>query len=174
MTKAAKVKKKKQHRRPKPRNRSDGARNYHPRMHRSESARQTGFALHVFSEQEKSAHAEPAREKEIQSVFAEAHASSRNQVTLDATQDRQTPFRFSPRQSRHAPAQDRHLDRSDRLQKPRSPEKIRDRERQDSSPPRHRHAGASPPQNHSRNQTQPLRALDEIACYCAILCRRRC
>src|SRR6266567_313752 len=119
MTRAAKVKKKKRRRRPNPRNSSDGTGNHHPRMHRSESARQTGFA--------------------------KAHASSRNQVTVDATQDRQTPFRFSPRQSRHAPAQDRHLDRSDRLQKPRSPEKIRDRERQDSPPPRHRYACASPP-----------------------------
>src|ERR1700730_10915853 len=109
MTKAAKVKKKKQHRRPKPRNSSDGTGNYHSRMHRSESARQTGFALHVFSEQEKSADTEPAREKEIQSVFAKAHASSRNQVAPDATQDCQTPLRISPRQSRHAPAQDRHL-----------------------------------------------------------------
>src|ERR1700719_136355 len=144
MTRAAKVKKRKRRRRPNPRNSNDGTGNHHSRMHRSESAGQTGFALHVFSEQEKSAHAEPAREKEIQPVFAKAHASSRNQVTLDATQDRQTPFRISPRQSRHAPAQDRHLDRGDRLQKPRSPEKIRDRERQDSSPPRHRHAGAPP------------------------------
>src|SRR5947209_14438591 len=126
MMKAAKVRKKKRRRRPNPRNSSDGTGNYHSRMHRSESARQTGLALHVFSEQEKSAHTEPAREKEIQSVFAQAHASSRNQITFDATQDRQTPFRISPRQSRHAPAPDRHLDRSDRLQKPRSPEKIRD------------------------------------------------
>src|SRR5258707_5581635 len=163
MTKAAKARKKKRRRRPNPRNSNDGAGNYHPRMHRSESARQTGFALHVFSEQEKSAHAEPAREKEIQSVFAEAHASSRNQVTLDATQNRQTPFRISPRQSRHAPAPDRHLDRSDRLQKSRPPEKIRDRERQDPSPPRHRHAGSSPSQDHARDQTQPFRAADEIA-----------
>src|SRR5438132_5189566 len=144
MTRAAKARKKKRRRRPNPRNSSDGTGNHHSRMHRSESARQTGFALHVFSEQKNSAHAEPAREKEIQSVFAKAHASSRNQVTLDATEDRQTPFRFSPRQSRHAPAQDRHLDRSDRLQKSRSPEKIRDRKRQDSSPPGHRHAGAPP------------------------------
>src|SRR5260370_11481061 len=152
MTKVAKVRKKKQRRRQKPRNSGDGAGNYHPRMHRSESARQTGFALHVFSEQEKSAHAEPAREKEIQSVLADAHASSRNQVTLDATQGGQTPFRISPRQSRHAPAPDRHLHRGDRLQKSRSPEKIRDRERQNPSPACYRHAGASPPQNHSRNQ----------------------
>src|SRR5436305_5259242 len=155
MTKVAKVKKKKRRRRPNPRNSSDGTGNHHSRMHRSESARQTGFALHVFSEQEKSAHPEPAREKEIQSVFAKAHASSRNQVTLDATEDRQTPFRFSPRQPRHAPAQDRHLDRSDRLQKSRSPEKIRDRERQDPSPPCHRHAGAHPSSNHPRHQAQP-------------------
>src|SRR6266571_7481976 len=145
MTKAAKVRKKRQRRLPNPRNSGDGTGNYHPRVHRSESARQTCFALHEQAKQEKSAHTEPAREKEIQSVFAEAHASSRNQITVDATQDRQTAFRFSPRQSRHAPAQDRHLDRSDRLQEPRSPEKIRDRERQDSPPPRHRHAGASPP-----------------------------
>src|SRR5437660_6295766 len=80
MMKAAKVRKKKRRRRPNPRNSSDGTGNYHSRMHRSESARQTGLALHVFSEQEKSAHAEPAREKEIQSVFAKAHASSRNQI----------------------------------------------------------------------------------------------
>src|ERR1700737_3458317 len=112
MTKAAKVRKKKQHRRPKPRNSSNGAGNYHPRMHRSESARQTGFALHVFPKQEKSAHAQPAREKEIQSVFAKAHASSRNQIAFDATQDRQTPFRISSGQSGYAPAQDRHLHRS--------------------------------------------------------------
>src|ERR1700675_4383212 len=145
MMKAAKARKKKQRRRQKPRNSRDGTGNYHPRVHRSESARQTGFALHEQAEQEKSAHAEPDREKEIQSVFTEAHASSRNQIILNATQDRQTPFRISPRQSRHAPTQDRHLDRSNRLQKSRSPEKIRDRERQNSSPPRHRHAGASPP-----------------------------
>src|SRR5438128_147368 len=131
-------------------------------MHRSESARQTGFALYVFAEQEKSAHAESAREKEIQSVSAKAHAPSRNQITFDATQDRQTSLRISPGQSGHAPASDRHLDRSDRLQKSRSPEKIRDRERQNSSPPRHRHAGAPPPQNHARNQAQPFRAADEV------------
>src|SRR5436309_5597564 len=145
MTKAAKVRKKKRRRRPKLRNSGDGAGNYHSRMHRSESARQTGFALHDQAEQKESAHAEPPREKEIQPVFAEAHASSRNQITFNATQDRQTPFRISPRQSRHAPAPDRHLDRSDRLQKSRSPEKIRDRERQNSPPPCHRHAGPPPP-----------------------------
>src|SRR5437588_12665831 len=115
MTKAAKVRKKKRRRPPKPRSSNDGPGNCHPRMHRSESARQTGFALHDQAEQEKPADAEPAREKEIQSIFAKTHASSRNQITFHATQDRQTPFRFSPRQSRHAAAQDRHLDRSDRL-----------------------------------------------------------
>src|SRR5881227_3900844 len=141
MTKVAKVKKRKRRRRPSPRNSGDGTGNCHSRMHRSESARQTGFALHDQAEQKESAHAEPPREKEIQSVFAEAHTSSRDQITANATQDRQAPFRISPRQSRHAPAPDRHLDRSDRLQKPRPPEKIRDRERQNSSPPRHRHAG---------------------------------
>ena len=30
------------------------------------------------------------------------------------------------------------------------------------APPRHRHAGAHAPQNHPRNQAQPLRAADEI------------
>src|SRR5438132_10556955 len=80
MTKAAKAKRKKQRRRPKPRSNGDGAGNCHPRMHRSESARQTGFALHDHAEQKKPAHAEPAREKEIQPVFAKAHASSRNQI----------------------------------------------------------------------------------------------
>src|SRR5947208_87464 len=163
MTKVAKVKKRKRRRRPSPRNSGDGPGNCHSRMHRSESARQTGFALYDQAEQKESAHAEPPREKEIQSVFAEAHASSRDQITANATQDRQAPFRISPRQSRHAPAPDRHLDRSDRLQKPRSPKKIRNRERQNSSPPRHRHAGAPPPQNHPRNQAQPFRAVDEIA-----------
>src|SRR6266480_3461636 len=133
MTKAAKVRKKKRHRRPKPRNSGDGPGNCHPRMHRSESARQTRVALHDQAKQEKPADAEPARKKEIQSVFAEAHPSSRNQITFHATQDRQTPFRISPRQSRHAAPPDRHFDRSDRLQKSRSPEKIRDGERQDSS-----------------------------------------
>src|SRR6266513_6266514 len=113
MTKAAKVRKKKRRRRPKPRNSDDGPGNCHPRMHRSESFGQTGFALHDQAKQEKPADTEPAREKEIQSVFAEAHASSRNQITFHATQDRQTPFRFSPRQSRHAPTPDRYLDRSD-------------------------------------------------------------
>src|SRR5437879_4596203 len=110
MTKVAKVKKRKRRRLPNPRNSGDGTGNYHPRVHRSESARQTGFALHEQAKQEKSAHTEPAREKEIQSVFAEAHTSSRDQITVDATQDRQTPFRISTRQPRHAPAQDRHLD----------------------------------------------------------------
>src|SRR5207253_6925006 len=104
MTKVAKVKKRKRRRRPSRRNSGDGPGNCHSRMHRSESARQTGFTLHDQAEQEKSAHAEPPREKEIQSVFAEAHASSRNQIIANATQDRQTPFRISPRQSRHAPA----------------------------------------------------------------------
>src|SRR5205823_5043485 len=162
MTKVAKVKKRKQRRRPSRRNSGDGTGNCHSRMHRSESARQAGFALHDYAQQKKPAHAEPPREKEIQSVFAEAHASSRNQIIPNATQDRQTPFCISPRQSRHAPAPDRHLDRSDRLQKSRSFEKIRDRERQNSSPSRHRHAGASPPQNHPRDQTQPFRAADEV------------
>src|SRR5205807_4102213 len=110
--KAAKLRKKKPRPRKNRRSNDNGAGNYHPRMHRSESARQTSLALHVFSKQEKSAHAEPAREKEIQSVFAQAHAPSRNQIVPDATQDRQTPFRISPCQSRHAPAPDRHLDRS--------------------------------------------------------------
>src|SRR5438477_12256158 len=162
MTKVAKVKKRKRRRRPSPRNSGDGPGNCHSRMHRSESARQTGFALHDQAEQKESAHAEPPREKEIQSVFAEAHASSRDQVIPNATQDRQTPFRISPRQPRHAPAPDRHLDRSDRLQKSRSVKKIRDRERQNSSPPRYRHASPSPPQNYSRDQAQPLRAADEV------------
>src|SRR6202051_3197698 len=165
MTKAAKVRKKKRRRRQRPRNSGDGTGNCHPRMHRSESSRQTGFALHDQAEQKESADAKPAREKEIQSVFAKAHASSRNQITPDATQDRQTPFGFSPRQSRHAPAQDRHLHRSNRLQESRSVKEIRDRERQDSSPPRHRHAGTSSPQDHPRNQTQPFRAADEITSH---------
>src|SRR4051794_27980880 len=118
MKKVAKARKK---RSPSRKRRSEtnrhGPGNYHPRMHRSEGAWQTGLALHVFAKQKKPAHAQPAREEKIQSIFEEAHASPRNKVTLHATQDRQTPFRFSPRQSHHAPAQDRHLDRSDRLQK---------------------------------------------------------
>src|SRR5438132_9695463 len=162
MAKETKVKKRKRRRRTSPRKSGDGPGNCHSRMHRSESARQTGFALHDQAEQKKPAHAEPPREKEIQSVFAEAHASSRNQIIPNATQDRQTPFRISPRQSRHAPAPDRHLDRSNRLQKPRSSEKIRDRERQNSSPPRHRHAGPPPSQDHPRNKTQSFRAADEV------------
>src|SRR6266513_2926976 len=164
MTKIRRARAKKKPRpRRKRKSNDDGPGNCHPRMHRSESARQTRVALHDQAKQEKPADTEPAREKEIQSVFAEAHASSRNQITFHATQDRQTPFRFSPRQSRHAPAPDRHLDRSDRLQKSRSVKEIRDRERQDPSPPRHRHASPSPPQNHPRNQAQPFRAADEVA-----------
>ena len=48
---------------------TNGAGNYHARMHGSEGAGQACFALHDHAEQEKPAHAEPAREKEIQSVF---------------------------------------------------------------------------------------------------------
>src|SRR5260370_12726633 len=124
MRKAARVKKKKP-RQPRPRNNPNGAGNYHSRMHRGKSAGQTSLALHEHAEQEKSAHAQSAREEEVQSVSKTAYAPSRNEVIIDATQNRQTPFRFPSRQSHHAAPQDRYRDRGDRLQKSRSPEKIR-------------------------------------------------
>src|SRR5438876_32185 len=115
MTKVAKVKKRKRRRRPSPRNSGDGPGNCHSRMHRSESARQTGFALYDQAEQKESAHAEPPREKEIQSVFAEAHASSRNQIIANATQDRQTPV-FLVRRLTHTPLHLCHPRRSQDLE----------------------------------------------------------
>ena len=57
---------------------SHGAGNHHSRMHGSEGRRQAGFALHEHAQQEEPAHAEPAREKEIQSVPEAAHAPSRD------------------------------------------------------------------------------------------------
>jgi hypothetical protein len=140
-------------------------------MHRGESARETAFALYDHAEQEKPAHAQPAREKEIQSVFKAAYVAPRNEIILDGTQDRQTPFRISSREPHHAAPPDRHRHRGNRLQESRSLEKIRHRERQNSPSPRHRHARASASQDHPRNQAQPLRALDEIAV--AALCERR-
>ena len=52
------------------------------------------------------------------------------------------------------------------------------RERQNPSPPRHRHAGASASQNHTRDQAQPLGAVDEIVthlapCIAAACCAHR-
>src|SRR5664279_3015106 len=163
MKKAATVRKK---RRPNRKRRSEtkhhGPGNYHARMHRSESSRQTGFALHVFPKQEEPANAEAARKEKIQSLSEKAHASPRNQVTRDATKNCQTPLRFSSRQSDHATAPDRHRRRSDRLQEPRSPQKIRHRKRQDSSPPRHRNACAHASQDHPRDQAQPFGLADEV------------
>src|SRR6266513_1964076 len=100
-------------------------------MHGSEGARPAGLPLHDDAEQEEPAHAEPAREKEIQSVFEAAHAPSRDEITSHATENRQTPFRFPPRQSHDATPPHRYRDRSDRLQEPRSAEEIRHRERKD-------------------------------------------
>jgi hypothetical protein len=131
-------------------------------MHRGQSVRQTAFALHDHAQQKKSAHAESAREKEIQSIFAATHVAPRDQVIIDAAKNAQTPLRIPSRKSSHAAAADRYRHRSNRLQEPRSPEKIRQRKRQNPSPPRDRHAGIYAPQNHARDQAQPLGAVDEI------------
>src|SRR6266567_9087600 len=131
-------------------------------MHRGQSVRQTAFALHDYAEQKKSAHAESAREKEIQSIFAATHVAPRDQIVIDAAKNAKTPFRVPPRQSPHAAAPDRYRHRSNRLQEPRSPEKICLRKWQNPSPPRDRHAGIHAPQNHARDQAQPLSAVDEV------------
>jgi len=131
-------------------------------MHRGESARETAFAVYDHAEQEKPAHPQPAREKEIQSIFKAAYVAPRNEIILDGTQDRQTPFRISSCEPHHAAPPDRHRHRGNRLQESRSPEKIRHRKRQNSPSPRHRHARASASQDHPRNQAQPLRLADEM------------
>src|ERR1041385_1968266 len=131
-------------------------------MHRGQSARQTAFALHDHAEQKKSAHAESAREKEIQSVFAEAHIAPRDEVTIDAAKNAKTPLSVPSRQSPHAAAPDRYRHRSDRLQEPRPIEKIRHRKRQNPSPARDRHAGIYASKNHARDQAQPFGAVDEV------------
>jgi len=69
----------------------------------------------------KPAHAQPAREKEIQSVFKAAYVAPRNEIILNGTQDRQTPFGISSREPHHAAPPDRHRHRGDRLQESRSP-----------------------------------------------------
>ena len=56
------------------------------------------------------------------------------------------------------------------LQKSRSSEKIRHGERQNPSPPRHWNAGASASQNHTRDQAQPLSAVNEIVLSGAVHC----
>src|SRR5947208_312343 len=92
------------------------------------------FALSLLSQeqealyehgQEKSANAESAGEKEIQSIFKAAYFAPRNEITLNGTQNRQTPFRISPREPHHAAPAHRYRHRGNRLQKSRSPEKIR-------------------------------------------------
>src|SRR6516164_8695627 len=110
-------------------------------MHRGQSARQTAFALHDDAEQKKPAHAEPAREKEIQSILAATHIAPRDQVAIDAAKNAKTPLRIPSRQSTHAATPDRYRHRSNRLQKPRSPEKICHRKWQNPSSPRDRYAG---------------------------------
>ena len=103
-------------------------------------------------------------EKKKYNPFLKRHTlASRNQLISHATENRQTPFRFSPRQPHDAAAPHRHRDRSDRLQESRSAEEIRDRERKDSPAPRDGNAGAHASENHARNQAQPFGALDEIA-----------
>src|ERR1700692_2383017 len=118
-------------------------------MHRGQSVRQTAFALHDLAEQEKSAHAESAREKEIQSIFATTHIAPRDQVTIDAAKNAKTPFRIPSRQSPPATAPNQYHHGSNQLQEPQSPEKIRQRNRQNSPPPHDRHAGIYAPQNHA-------------------------
>src|SRR5437016_10646287 len=139
-------------------------------MHRGQGVRQTALALHDHAEQKKSAHAESAREKEIQSIFAATHVAPRDQVIIDAAKNAQTPLRIPSRQSPHAAASDRYRHRSNRLQEPRSPEKIRQRKRQNPSPPRDRYAGIHASQNHARDQAEPFRAIDEVTNASALLC----
>ena len=131
-------------------------------MHRGQSVRQTAFALHDHAQQKKPAHAESAREKEIQSIFAATHVAPRDQVIIDAAKNAQTPLRIPSRQSPHAATPDRYRHRSNRLQESRSPEKIRQRKRQNPSPSSDWHAGLHAPQNHARDQAQPLRLVDEV------------
>src|SRR5207244_5039191 len=106
--------------------------------------------------------ASSARETEIQSSFAAPHVAPRDQVIIDAAKNAQTPLRIPSRQSPHAATPDRYRHRSNRLQEPRSPEKIRQRKRQNPSPSSDWHAGLHAPQNHARDQAQPLGAVDEI------------
>src|SRR2546425_806679 len=143
-------------------------------MHRGQSVRQTAFALHDHAQQKKSAHAESAREKEIQSIFAATHVAPRDQVIINAAKNAQTPLRIPSRQSPHAATPDRYRHRSNRLQEPRSPEKIRQRKRQNPSPSRDRHAGIHAPQNHARDQAQPFGAADEIRLRTCATCSWRC
>jgi hypothetical protein len=132
-------------------------------MHRGESAPQAAFALHDHAKQEKPAHAQSAREKEIQSIPEAAYSASGNKVNYRrATQNSQASFRISTRESHHAASANRHRDRGDRLQKPGCAEKICHRKRQNSPAPCHRHACAFASQDHPRDQAQPLGLVDEI------------
>src|SRR5205814_280229 len=103
-----------------------------------------------------------ARSDPVRAFHGRLPVAARAQVSVDPTYNRRQPLRFPPRRPHHASAADRPRRGSDRLQKSRSPRKIRHRKRQNSPPPRHRHACAHAPQNHSRNQAQPLGAADEI------------
>ena len=132
-------------------------------MHRGESAPQAAFALHDHAKQEKPAHAQSAREKEIQSITEAAYSPSGNKVNYRrATENSKASFRISTGESHHAASANRHRDRSDRLQKSGCVEKICHRKRQDSPAPCHWHACAFASQDHSRDQAQPLSLVDEI------------
>src|SRR5438552_11540909 len=102
-------------------------------------------------------------EKKKYNPFLGRHTLHREtKKRLNAAKNSKAPFCVPPRQSSHATAPDRYCSGSTRLQEPRSVEEIRKRERQNSSPSRDRHARIHAPQDHARDQAQPLGALNEI------------
>jgi small subunit ribosomal protein S18 len=66
-------------------------------MHRGESFGKARLALHDHAEQEKPAHTEPPREKEIQSVLKTAHVAPRNEMMGPKTAKRRSAFRRANR-----------------------------------------------------------------------------
>src|SRR2546423_2438358 len=99
------------------RNRGDGAGNCYSRMHRSEGRWRARFALPDHAKQKKPADPESAGEEKIQSLPEASHTSSRDKVSADATENCQTPFRFSPCQPHDAASSHRYRGGSNRLQK---------------------------------------------------------
>ena len=136
-------------------------------MHRSESAWETDFALHDDAEQEKSTYAESPGEKEIQSVFTEAHSAPGNEVIIYATENSKTSFRISSCQPSHAAAPDRYRHGGNRLQKPGSSEKICNGERQNSASSSYGNARLHAPENNARDQAQSFGAVDEVGVECS-------
>ena len=132
-------------------------------MHRSESARQTGLALHDARETRKvRARRTGWKRKNTIPFLKTAHAAPRNQVTpmQPKTAKRRSAFR---RANRTMPR--RRIDIAIEAIDYKNPDLLKKFVTESGKilpAPRHRHAGAPASQDHPRDQAQPFGAVDEV------------